>query len=111
MAIFLLFPLGDFLFVYQENLMNNRIIEILIHLLGHLKDHDLDLDNLSEISDVLVTRGYDEIEIEEAINWFFEKIGTHSVKSSEIVEQREKSFRILHDYERINIHLKFMDIY
>ena len=83
--------------------MNNKIIEILIQLLGHLKENDLDADSLSEFSDGLITRGYDEIDVVEAINWFLEKLNTHTVKSTEILEQRDKSVRVLHDYERINI--------
>lgn len=83
--------------------MNNKIIEILIQLLGHLKENDLDADGLSEFSDVLITRGYDEIDVAEAIKWFLEKLNTHTVKSTEILEQKDKSIRILHDYERINI--------
>ena len=83
--------------------MNNKIIEILIQLLGHLREHDLDADSLSEFSEGLITRGYDEIDVSEAINWFLEKLSTHTVKSTEILEQNDKSVRILHEYERINI--------
>lgn len=83
--------------------MNNKIIEILIQLLGHLKEHDLDVESLNEFSDGLITGGYDEIDVNEAINWFLEKLNTHTVKSTEILEQQDKSVRILHEYERINI--------
>jgi len=83
--------------------MNNKIIEILIQLLGHLKEHDLDAESLNEFSDGLLTRGYDEIDVSEAINWFLEKLSTHTVKSTEIFEQDDKSVRVLHEYERMNI--------
>ena len=83
--------------------MNDKIIEILIQLLGHLKEHDLDIDSLSEFSDGLITHGYDEIEVAEAINWFFEKLNTHTVKSTGIIEQKAESVRVLHEYERMNI--------
>jgi uncharacterized protein Smg (DUF494 family) len=86
-----------------EILMNNKFIEILIHLLGHLREHDLDSESINELSDNLATRGYDEMDIAEAINWFLEKIGSHTIKSTEIVEQKDKSVRVLHDYERLNI--------
>ena len=83
--------------------MNDKLIEILMHLLGHLKDHDLDVDSLSEFSDRLLTRGYDEKEIAEAIHWFLERFNSHTVMSTEIIEQKSDSVRILHDYERMNI--------
>lgn len=83
--------------------MNDKIIEILIHLLGHLRDHDLDVESLGEFSDRLVTRGYDEKEVAEAIHWFLERLNSRTVMSTEIIEQKAESVRVLHDYERINI--------
>ena len=83
--------------------MNDRVIEILIHLLGHLKDHDMDSDSLNEFSDGLVTRGYDEGEVIEAIQWFLEKLNSRTVLTTEILEQKKGSVRVLHDYERMNI--------
>lgn len=83
--------------------MNDRIIEILIQLLGHLKEHDLDVDSLGEFTDGLVTRGFDEREVTEAIHWFIEKMNSRSVMSTEIQEHKPGSVRVLHDNERINI--------
>lgn len=83
--------------------MNDRVIEILIHLLGHLKDHDMDTDSLSEFSDGLVTRGYDEREVIEAIQWFLEKLSSRTVLTTDVIEQRKGSVRVLHDFERMNI--------
>ncbi len=83
--------------------MNEKIIEILIQLLGHLKDHDLDIESLGEFTDGLVTRGYDESEVTEAIHWFIEKMNSRSVMSTEIEEQTPGSVRVLHESERINI--------
>jgi uncharacterized protein Smg (DUF494 family) len=83
--------------------MNDKIIEILIQLLGHLKEHDLDIDSIGEFTDGLVTRGYDEHEVTEAIHWFIEKMNSRSVMSTEIHEQSSGSIRVLHENERINI--------
>ncbi len=88
--------------------MNDKVIEILIHLLGHLKEHDLDMDSLSEFSEGLVGRGYSEKEVAEAIQWFLEQIDSRTALSSEILEQSSTSVRILHDYERMNISI---DVY
>ncbi len=83
--------------------MNDRIIKILIHLLGHLKHNELDSESLSEFSEALITRGYDEKEIAEAVHWFLEKLNSRTIMSTEILEQKKESVRVLHDYERINI--------
>src|SRR5210317_2261802 len=83
--------------------MNEKIIEILIQLLGHLKEHDLDIETLGEFTDGLVTRGYDEREVTEAIHWFIEKMNSRTVMSTEIKEQKSESVRVLHENERINI--------
>ena len=83
--------------------MNDKMIEILIHLLGHLKDHDLDSDSLNDFSDGLITSGYDENEIIEVINWFLSKMNSRPVVSVDILEQKSGSIRVLHGYERLNI--------
>ncbi len=83
--------------------MNDKIIEILIHLLGHLRDNDLDGDSLGEFSDGLIIRGYDEKEVSEAIQWFLEKMNSQTVMSTELLEQKKESLRVLHDYERMCI--------
>ena len=83
--------------------MNDRVIEILIHLLGHLKDNDMDVDSLNDFSDGLVTRGYDEGEVIEAIQWFLDKLNSRTVMATDILEHRSGSVRVLHDYERMNI--------
>jgi uncharacterized protein Smg (DUF494 family) len=83
--------------------VNDKTIEILIQLLGHIKENNLDVESLSEFSESLVTRGYNEREVAEALNWLFEKINFLRVKSTEISEQSQNSVRILHDYERLKI--------
>ena len=83
--------------------MNDKVIEILIHLLGHLKENDLDFDSLNDFSDGLVTRGFDENEIVEAIQWFIDKINSRTVMATDVLEQQKGSVRILHDFERMSI--------
>lgn len=83
--------------------MNEKTIEILIQLLGHIKENDLDVESLSEFSESLVIRGYNEREVSEALSWLFEKLNFLTVKSTEIAEQKQESVRILHDYERLKI--------
>jgi len=83
--------------------MNNKTIEIIIHLLGHLKDHDFDIKNLKKFSENLIFRGYNENEVAEAFGWLFDKLNLLTAKTTEISEQHEKSVRILNEYERMKI--------
>lgn len=104
--IFLFTVSGRFLRISRirtEFCMNDKVIEILIHLLGHLKDHDMDAESLNEFSDGLVTRGYDEREVIEAIQWFLDKLNSRTVLSTDIMEQQTNAVRVLHEYERMNI--------
>jgi len=83
--------------------VNDKTIEVIIMLLGHLREHDLDAESLKEFSESLVIHGFNEHDVAEALAWLFEKFNFTAVKSTTITEQREKSVRILHDYERMKI--------
>lgn len=83
--------------------MNDRTIEILIQLLGHIKEHSLDIDSLSDFSEALVIRGYNENEIAEALGWLFERFNLQTADASDIVEQKKESVRVLGDFERLKI--------
>ena len=83
--------------------MNNKTIEILIHLLGHLREHEFDFDSLNEFSENLVFNGYNENDIAEAIGWLLDRLSFMSSKPTEIANQQDQSVRILSDYERMQI--------
>ena len=72
-------------------------------LLGQLKENDIDVDRLQEISDHLAVHGYSEGDIEEAMEWLFEKVNFMTVDNSDVHEHSERSMRVLHDYERMRI--------
>ncbi|MCE5250151.1 DUF494 domain-containing protein [bacterium] len=83
--------------------MNDKTLEVIIMLLGHLRENDLDAESLKDFSESLVLHGFNEHDVAEALSWLFEKLNFVTVKSTEIAEQGDKSFRILHDYERMKI--------
>jgi uncharacterized protein Smg (DUF494 family) len=83
--------------------VNEKTIEILIQLLGHIKEHNLDVESLSEFSETLVVRGYSEREVADALAWLFDKFTFLTVKSTEILEQKKESVRVLNEYERLKI--------
>lgn len=83
--------------------MNNKTIEILIHLLGHLREHEFDFDSLNEFSENLVFNGYNENDIAEAIGWLLDRLSFMNARPTEISNQQDQSIRILSDYERMQI--------
>ena len=83
--------------------MNDKTIEVIIMLLGHLRENDLDVESLKDFSESLVVHGYNEHDVSEALGWLFDKLNFMTVSSTEIAEQKEESVRILHDYERMKI--------
>jgi len=83
--------------------VTNKTIEILIYLLGYLKDNSFDVESLSEFSENLIGSGYTENDIAEALGLLLEKYNVLPAHSSEIAEQDEKSVRILCDFERLKI--------
>ena len=81
----------------------NRTIEILIHILGYLKEHNFDFDTLGEFSENLLVNGYDEDEVAEAFSLLFDKISVISSESTEFAIQNERSMRVLSSLERLKI--------
>jgi len=83
--------------------VNDKTIEILIQFLGHIKEHSLDIESLSDFSESLVIRGYNENEIAEALGWLFERFNVQTTDAAEIAEQKKESVRVLSDFERLKI--------
>ncbi len=84
-------------------MVNDKTIEILIQLLGHIKDNNLDMESLNEFSENLAVRGYSEMEISDALGWLFDRLNLLTGKPSDMVEQNRDSVRVLHDFERMKI--------
>ena len=54
--------------------MNDKTIEVIIMLLGHLRENDLDVESLKDFSESLVVHGYNEHDVSEALGWLFDKL-------------------------------------
>ena len=87
----------------MEKCMNDRTLEILIHLLGYLKEHNFDFDGLGDFSDYLIGNGYTEYEVAEAVDVLLDKFAGLTAQSSEIAVRKETSVRVLNEYERLKI--------
>lgn len=77
--------------------MQEKIVEILVYLIGELRKNkpmgEIDLS-------VLSTRGYTAVEISAAFNWVYDKISMGDELITDEIPSTEQSFRILHDAER-----------
>ncbi|MBT4484116.1 MAG: DUF494 family protein [Candidatus Latescibacteria bacterium] len=83
--------------------MTNKTIEILIFLLGYLKENNFDVDSLGEFSESLVVSGYTENEVAEALGVLLEKRNLVSGDTAEYAIQKDTSVRIFNEFERIKI--------
>jgi uncharacterized protein Smg (DUF494 family) len=86
-----------------EYRVNDKTIEILIQLLGHIKENNLDVESLNEFSERLVNRGYNEREVAEALGWLFDRFSMPALQSSDAAAPAGGAVRVLHDYERTKI--------
>ncbi|MEW5798787.1 MAG: DUF494 family protein [Bacteroidota bacterium] len=80
--------------------MQEKIVEILIYLIGELRKNvpvgDIDLTVLSQ-------RGYSTTEISTAFNWLFEKVTDGENIVTDTAPSSPHSHRVLHDAERMVI--------
>jgi Smg protein len=79
--------------------VGDRVLEIVVLLMSHLKENQGQLDNLEEISDSLKSQGFTDNEISSAYSWVLDQL---QVDSQFLYEASAPltSFRILSDRER-----------
>ena len=76
-----------------------KIVEILIILMGEIKESGMEEGHMELLSDELLNRGYSEQEISTAFSWIIERLGY----TGEVPTPDPESFRVLHDIEYIFI--------
>lgn len=82
----------------MEN-MQGKLIEILIFLMSEIKNRGMEEDRMEILSGELMDRGYSEQEISTAFSWILERIAAFQDE----ISPNPKSFRVLHDIERVFI--------
>jgi uncharacterized protein Smg (DUF494 family) len=83
--------------------MDQRIVEILIYLIGEIQSRRLELDEVEVISDDLVKRGFTENEISTAITYLFDRVQKKEFEWKSESEHPYWPFseRVLHEVERM----------
>ncbi|UCD94654.1 MAG: DUF494 family protein [Candidatus Zixiibacteriota bacterium] len=81
--------------------MGNRVLEIVVFLMTHIKDHQGQLENIDDISSYLKSNGFTDNEISSAYSWVLDQMqpGSEFLPTE---TQADFSFRILSEPERRN---------
>ncbi|RKY69810.1 MAG: hypothetical protein DRP97_04810, partial [Candidatus Latescibacterota bacterium] len=83
--------------------MQERVLEVLVYLIGEFNQHQGSLNNINALSQGLVGLGYTENEINTAFSWLAERLRaqTTAISSDEGMDERTYGHRMLHDVERL----------
>lgn len=83
--------------------MYNRIMEILVLLMDKFGDRSWEVDQIDQLNNDLIERGYTEHEINTAFTWLYNRFGDDSggkpLRKIESLEPGEMSHRVLHEAE------------
>lgn len=81
--------------------MQERIIEIIVYLLGEFQHKQID-NNYTDLSKELISRGYTDNEINLAFSWIFNHLQKSGEEETEF-NYHAGSTRVLHDLEKLVI--------
>jgi Smg protein len=79
--------------------VGEKVLEIVVLLMSHLRETQGQLDNLEEISDSLKSQGFTDNEISSAYSWVLDQLQTDSQFVYNFSRQTNSS-RVLSDKER-----------
>ncbi len=80
--------------------MDQRIVEILMYVIGEIQSRRIRVDEIEGISDDLVQRGFSPREVTTAFSLFADRIQRDPARSTTGPQINESSHRILHEVER-----------
>ncbi|MCK5328958.1 MAG: DUF494 family protein [Candidatus Latescibacteria bacterium] len=83
--------------------MQERVLEVLVYLIGEFNQQQGSLNNINALSQGLVGLGYTENEINMAFSWLAERLRAQSteISSDEGMDEGTSGHRMLHDVERL----------
>jgi uncharacterized protein Smg (DUF494 family) len=79
--------------------MDQRIVEILMYVIGEIQSRRIRLEEIEGISDELVQRGFSQREVATAISLFAERVG-EARRTQVSSPSGSHAHRVLHDVER-----------
>jgi uncharacterized protein Smg (DUF494 family) len=80
--------------------MDQRIVEILMYVIGEIQSHRIKLEEIEGISDELVQRGFSQREVATAISLFADRYSGESRRTFVGHPADANAHRVLHDIEQ-----------
>ncbi|MBU0507401.1 DUF494 domain-containing protein [bacterium] len=80
--------------------MDQRIVEILMYVIGELQSRRIRIEEIEGISDELMQRGFSQREVSTAISVFADRLLTESKRTFVAFPAFPYAHRVLHDLER-----------
>jgi uncharacterized protein Smg (DUF494 family) len=80
--------------------MEQRIVEILMYVIGEIQSHRIRLEEIEGISDELMQRGFSQREVATAISLFSDRLNGEVRRTQVSSPSGTHAHRVLHDVER-----------
>lgn len=80
--------------------MDQRIVEILMYVIGEIQSRKIRVDEIEGISDELMQRGFSQREVATAFSFFMDRMNRDVSRVEIRRPERPLSYRVLHDIER-----------
>jgi len=80
--------------------MDQRIVEILMYVIGEIQSRKIRVEEIDGISDELMQRGFSQREVATAFSFFMDRVNRDLNRVEVSPPQRDSSYRVLHDVER-----------
>ncbi len=80
--------------------MDQRIVEILMYVIGEIQSRKIQVDEIEGISDELMQRGFSQREVATAFSFFMNRVNRDANRVEVSSPQRTLSYRVFHDVER-----------
>ncbi len=80
--------------------MDQRIVEILMYVIGEIQSRKIKVDEIEGISDELMQRGFSQREVATAFSFFMDRLNREGGRVEVSPPERRNSYRVLHDVER-----------
>ena len=79
--------------------MDQRIVEIILYVIGEIESRRVSLDEIEGISEDLIRQGFSRREVATAFSVFNQRIVGQQNRSQTMEPQSLNAFRVLHDVE------------
>lgn len=83
----------------EGHCMDQRIVEIILYVIGEIESRRVNLDEIDGISEDLIKQGFSRREVATAFSVFNQRVMGNRDRSQIAEPQNPNAFRVLHDIE------------